>query len=341
MFVDHIKIYAKAGDGGDGSAHFRREKYDPRGGPDGGDAGNGGSVILEVHHNTDNLRDFFYKSKLIAKTGENGKGQRKTGKNSPNVIAKVPPGTLVYQINESEESGQHEKGELLTDLTQNGQSYTLCQGGIGGKGNCHFKSPTNRAPEEFTEGTPGEAGWFYLELQQIADAGLVGFPNAGKSTLLSALSSAQPKIASYPFTTLEPKVGILEFPGFQRASIADLPGLIEGAHENIGLGHDFLRHIMRCRLLIFVVDMAGSEERDPISDIEILRKEIKLHDEKLAQHPWLIIANKMDLEGAEANLIQFQNRFPKIDILPISAMEGTGISELKEYLAKRIAHRPE
>ncbi len=348
MFIDHIRIYAKAGDGGDGVVSWRREKFVPRGGPDGGDGGGGGDIVLVVDPSTDNLRAYHYDPKLIAEDGRNGIGQRKTGKSGKVVIGKVPPGTVVYRssavtVQEAVEFERSEEGiemEPIADLTDPGQEFVLCKGGEPGQGNWHFKTATNRAPVEHTLGTPGESGVFYLELRRIADAGLVGFPNAGKSTLLGKLSQAKPKVASYPFTTLQPVVGVVEFPGFRRCTIADIPGLIEGAHENRGLGHEFLRHITRCRVLLFVIDMAGSEGRDPLSDLEILRREIKEYDDELARFPWKIIANKMDLEGAEEHLATFRDRFPKIDIIPISADVGTGLDELKQALDKEVAYQP-
>jgi len=343
VFVDHIRIFARAGDGGNGVPHFRREKFEPRGGPDGGDGGRGGDVVLEVHENTDNLRDFFYKSRLLATSGLHGGMRRRAGKSGRTLVAKVPPGTVIYRL-EGDEPGVgsvHDlEKELIADLVEPGERIVLCAGGDGGKGNWHFKSSTNRSPIEFTEGTPGEQGWFFLELRRIADAGLVGFPNAGKSTLLGALSSAKPKVAAYPFTTLQPMIGVLDFPGFHRATVADIPGLIEGAHRDVGLGHDFLRHIMRCSLLLFVIDMASLEGRDPISDLQTLRKEIKLHDEGLAKHPWMVIANKMDVEGSEENLAMFRTRFPNLEILPISATEGTGLPELRGRLSEMVGQRP-
>ncbi|MGY8687375.1 MAG: Obg family GTPase, partial [Verrucomicrobiales bacterium] len=229
----------------------------------------------------------------------------------------------------------------IADLTQLGERFVLAKGGKGGKGNMNFKTSTNQAPVEFTHGEPGGNGTYYLELRRIADGGFVGFPNAGKSTLLGALSSAKPKVASYPFTTLQPMVGVVEFDGYQRATLADIPGIIEGAHKNVGLGHDFLRHITRCSLLIFVVDMAGSEERNPCEDISKLRTEISLYDDLLAKRPWIVIANKMDLPEFEENLKHFKTRFPKVDVLPISAANGDGIPELKEYLRVLIAQSPE
>lgn len=348
MFIDHIRIYAKAGDGGNGHVSFRREKYVPRGGPDGGDGGNGGHVKLVVDHSTDNLRAYHYDPKLLAENGQKGGKNQCTGKSGKIKIGKVPPGTVVYRANATtvQEAVALERGEEgidlepIADLTENGQEFILCHGGIGGKGNMNFKTSTNQAPVEFTPGTEGEGGVFYLELRRIADAGLVGFPNAGKSTLIGKLSQAQPKVASYPFTTLQPVVGVVEFEDFRRCTVADIPGLIEGAHENRGLGHEFLRHITRCRILLFVVDMAGSEGRDPVSDLEILRKEVREYDAELAQFPWIVVANKMDLEGAAENLENFRTRFPKQRIIAISADEGTGLDELKEFLNEEVGYRP-
>lgn len=347
MFIDHIRIFARAGDGGDGVVSWRREKFVPRGGPDGGDGGGGGDVILVVDPSTDNLRQYYYDPKLIAENGKNGGGTRKTGKSGKKVIGKVPPGTVVYRANAEtvQEAVDLERGEEgidmepVADLTENGQEFVVCKGGEGGLGNWNFRSATNRAPEEHTLGTPGESGVYYLELRRIADAGLVGYPNAGKSTLIGKLSAAKPKVASYPFTTLQPVVGVVEFPGYRRATIADIPGLIEGAHENKGLGHEFLRHITRCRVLLFVLDMAGSEGRDPISDLEILRKEIREYDEELARFPWKVIANKMDLEGAAENLTVFRNRFPKVEVVPISAESGEGLEELRQMLDNEVGQR--
>ena len=348
MFIDHIRIFAKAGDGGDGIVSWRREKFVPRGGPDGGDGGAGGNVVLVVDPSTDNLRQYHFDPKLIAENGKNGGGTRKTGKSGKVVIGRVPPGTVVYRANAAtvQEAVEMERGdegidlEPIADLTENGQEFVLCKGGEPGKGNWHFRTPTNRAPVECTLGTPGELGVFYLELRRIADVGLVGFPNAGKSTLLGKLSAAKPKVASYPFTTLQPVVGVLEFPGYRRCTIADIPGLIEGAHENRGLGHEFLRHITRCRVLLFVVDMAGSEARDPVSDLEILRREIREYDEELARFPWKVVANKMDLEGATEHLANFRQRFPKVEIIPISAESGEGMDDLRRMLDSEVATHP-
>lgn len=339
MFVDHIKVYARAGRGGDGSAHFYRGKFRPKGGPDGGDGGKGGDVVLLVDNSTDSLRNFFFNSKLVAEDGHPGAGAQMTGRSGKDTVYRVPAGLLISRIEQVEDPETGEITEVKiphADLTQVGQRYVLCKGGRGGKGNVHFKSPTHQAPREFTPGEEGENGYFHFELRSIADAGLVGFPNAGKSTLLSKISRAKPKIANYPFTTLKPKVGVVEFGPNRRGTVADIPGLIEGAHANIGLGHDFLRHIMRCRVLLFVVDTAGSEARDPIQDIETLRTEIKLYSPELAKRSWCIIANKIDLPEAAENIERLKERFKRIKIFPISANEGEGMQKLLNYLSEKI-----
>ena len=343
MFVDNIRIFAKAGKGGNGLASFRREKFVPRGGPDGGDGGDGGSVVLEVSTGVNDLRAFFYDPKLIATDGMPGMHARKHGRDGRSVTAKVPPGTIVYRSNAAtmqeatwlEREGDGIEVEQVADLTQPGDRFVLCQGGKGGRGNWHFRTATDQAPLKFEMGTEAESGVFFLELRRIADAGLVGYPNAGKSTLLSAISNATPKIAAYPFTTLQPIVGTLEFPDFSRAVVADIPGIIDGASQNRGLGHEFLRHIMRCRILLFVVDMTGLEH-DPIEAIQSLRKEIKLYSEELAERPWLIIANKMDDPTALENLPTLRQRFPKAEIIPISAQTRQGIPEFLEKLHEHL-----
>ena len=273
MFVDHVRIFAKAGDGGPGSSSFRRESFVPRGGPDGGDGGNGGSVILRADPHTDSLVSLFYEPQVRARDGGRGKGKQMTGKSSPSRTVPVPTGTMIFRLPPGETISTRSPEavaerpasdaapslatdglELVADLNQVGQEFVLCKGGDGGRGNVHFKSARNQAPTRADPGYPGEEGYFYLELRKIADAGLVGYPNAGKSTLLSKLSAAKPKVAAYPFTTLHPMVGIMEFPGtYERTTLADIPGLIDGAHRNVGLGHEFLRHIMRCRLNLFFI----------------------------------------------------------------------------------------
>jgi GTP-binding protein len=262
----------------------------------------------------------------------------------------VRRGVMVYDLEHEEPQPEApvKKGidihspelELIADLTQAGQEFILCKGGEGGKGNVHFKSSTNRVPREATPGEPGEEGDFVFELRTIADAGLVGYPNAGKSTLLSRISYAHPKVAPYPFTTLHPIIGVVEFPGYVRATVADIPGLIEGAHLNVGLGHEFLRHIVRCKLLLFVLDMAGSEGRNPLDDLSTLRQELKLYDPTLADRPWIVIANKMDLPEAAENLKAFKRRFRKREVIPISAATDQGIDHLKTRLHELIAPTP-
>jgi len=351
MFVDRIKVFAQAGNGGRGSVSFRREKFVPKGGPDGGDGGRGGDVILLADRHVDNLTNLFYEPIIKAKNGGHGMGKKMYGRAAPAKIVKVPVGTIVWKAEEgkrptsnaqrptpnSEESAisnQQSAIDQVVDLAKEGQEFVLCQGGKGGKGNVHFKSSRNRAPRQYTEGEEGEQGHFLLELRTIADAGLVGYPNAGKSTLLRKISAARPKVAAYPFTTLHPIIGVIEFPEYGRATIADIPGLIEGAHRGLGLGHEFLRHITRCRILLFVVDVAGSEGRSPVEDLQQLRREIDLYDPTLSRRPWFVIANKMDLPNADENLKALRKRFPKIDIVPISAATGQGIDELKKKLAQ-------
>ena len=331
MFVDRIKAFAQAGSGGRGSVSFRREKFVPKGGPDGGDGGRGGDVILRADRHVDNLSNLFYEPIIKAKSGGHGMGKKMHGKSAPAKIVKAPVGTIVWP---ADEKGRPTSAAPIVDLTRDGQEFVLCRGGAGGKGNVHFKSSRNRAPRQYTEGEEGEQGHFLLELRTIADAGLVGYPNAGKSTLLRQISAARPRVAAYPFTTLHPIIGVVEFSGYRRATIADIPGLIEGAHRGLGLGHEFLRHITRCRIFLFVVDVAGSEGRNPVEDLQQLRKELDLYDPLLSQRPWFVIANKMDLPGAEENLSGVRKKFPKIDIVPISAAKGEGIEELKKKLEK-------
>ena len=345
MFVDRVKVFAQAGTGGRGSVSFRREKFVPKGGPDGGDGGRGGNVILRADRHVDNLANLFYEPLIKAKNGGHGMGKKMSGRAGADKIVKVPVGTIVWPATEEKQptsnvqrrtSSSEQSAIPVTDLARDEQEFVLCCGGAGGKGNVHFKSSRNRAPRQYTEGEEGEQGHFLLELRTIADAGLVGYPNAGKSTLLRKISAARPKVAAYPFTTLHPIVGVIEFPGYRRATVADIPGLIEGAHRGVGLGHEFLRHITRCRVLIFVVDVAGSEGRNPVEDLQNLRREIDLYDPTLSSRAWFVVANKMDLPGAKENLKALQERFPKLQILPTSAAKGEGIDDLKQALATRI-----
>jgi GTPase len=335
MFVDRIKAFAQAGKGGRGCVSFRREKFVPKGGPDGGDGGRGGDVVLRADRHVDNLANLFYEPLVKAKNGTHGKGKKMAGRAAANKIVKVPVGTMVY-LASGDGTDESQGSQPVVDLVRDGEEFVLCRGGEGGKGNVHFKSSRNRAPRQYTDGEEGEHGHFLLELRTIADAGLVGYPNAGKSTLLRKISAARPKVAPYPFTTLHPVVGVMELPGYRHAAIADIPGLIEGAHRGLGLGHEFLRHITRCPILIFVVDVAGSEGRSPAQDLQNLRKEIDLYDPTLSSRPWLVVANKMDLPNAKENLEVLRERFPRISILPISAEKGEGIDALKEALAWRM-----
>src|SRR5947208_6148768 len=344
MFVDRIKIFAQAGKGGRGCVSFRREKFVPKGGPDGGDGGRGGDVILQADRNVDNLANLFYEPIVKAKNGGHGKGKKMAGRAGADNIVRVPLGTIVWQADEEKRStptaqrptsNSEQSAIPIIDLIHDGQEFGLCRGGGGGKGNVHFKSSRNRAPRQYTEGEEGEEGYFLLELRTIADAGLVGYPNAGKSTLLRKISAARPKVAAYPFTTLHPIIGVVEFSEYRRATIADIPGLIEGAHRGLGLGHEFLRHITRCRIFLFVVDVAGSEGRSPVGDLQQLRKELDLYDPLLSQRPWFVIANKMDLPNAQENLNALRKKFPKIDIVPISSAKSEGIDELQKELAER------
>jgi len=345
MFVDRIKVLAQAGKGGRGSVSFRREKFVPKGGPDGGDGGRGGDVILRADRHVDNLANLFYEPIIKAKNGSHGKGKKMAGRAGADKIVKIPMGTIVWQAEKQKQPtsngtqfaiGNQQSAIPLVDLVRDGQEFVLCRGGGGGKGNVHFKSSRNRAPRQYTDGEEGAHGYFLLELRTIADAGLVGYPNAGKSTLLRKLSAARPKVAPYPFTTLHPVVGVMDLPGYRHATIADIPGLIEGAHRGLGLGHEFLRHITRCPLLLFVIDVAGSEGRSPVEDLQNLRREIDLYDPALSSRPWFVVANKMDLPNANENLEMLRGRFPRISIIPISAAKGEGIDALKETLSEKM-----
>ena len=350
MFVDRVKVFAQAGKGGRGSVSFRREKFVPKGGPDGGDGGRGGDVVLRADRHVDNLTNLFYEPIIKAKNGGHGMGKKMTGRAGADKAMRLPVGTIVWRVEDGKrptfsaerQTPNPDKSvvrrsqsamDLIVDLIRDGQEFVLCRGGAGGKGNVHFKSSRNRAPRQYTEGEDGEQGYFLFELRTIADAGLVGYPNAGKSTLLRKISAARPKVAAYPFTKLHPIVGVMELPGYRRATIADIPGLIEGAHRGLGLGHEFLRHITRCRILVFVIDVAGSEGRNPLEDLQNLRREIDLYDPALSSRPWLVVANKMDLPDAKKNLRVMEERFPRINIVPISAATGEGIDALKETLA--------
>ena len=337
MFVDECKIKVQAGDGGRGCVAFRREKYEPWGGPNGGDGGRGGDVVLLGDDDTNNLIDYKFKPHWSGRRGEHGRGSNEHGADGRDCVLKMPLGTVVID---------DETGRTITEITEDGQRFVLCKGGNGGWGNTHFKSSTNRAPKNANPGQPGERGTFRLVLKSIADVGLVGFPNAGKSSLTSRLTKAHPKIASYPFTTLHPHIGVIESDDLRQARrlrLADIPGLIEGASENRGLGHRFLRHVERCALLLLLVDMAGADGRDPREDYTTLLRELKLYDPALLKKPRLVAANKMDLESAPAQLAKFKRRHPKIPLVQVSCLTGDGLDRLKQELLKRVAalHRSE
>jgi len=326
MFVDRVKIYAKAGDGGNGCLSFRREKYVPRGGPDGGHGGRGGNITLCVDEDVNHLEHLFYRPRLVAGRGGHGRGKQQAGRAAENLIIPVPPGTFVRRLPD---------GGMVADLVAPGHEFVLCAGGDGGRGNSAFKSSVNQAPRRAEKGWPGEEGKFELELKLVADAGLVGFPNAGKSTLISRLTKARPKIAAYPFTTLHPVIGAIEFEDYRKIRIADIPGLVGGAHRNVGLGHGFLRHIERCRLLLILLDMAGSDGRDPLEDHAQLLKELKLYNPQILKKPRLAVANKMDLAASAANLKRFKRRF-RMTIVPISAEKGDGVGNLLNLLKQKM-----
>lgn len=329
MFIDECVIKAQAGDGGRGCISFRREKYEPWGGPNGGDGGRGGDIVLLGDVNTNNLVDYKYKPHWKGERGEHGMGSDCNGREGRSAILKMPLGTVV--INE-------ETGKVVAEVIRDGESIVLCKGGNGGWGNTRFKSSTNRAPKRANPGAPGEGGAFRLVLKSIADIGLVGFPNAGKSSLTNKITAARPKTAAYPFTTLHPQIGVIEYndpKNFDRLLLADVPGLIEGASENRGLGHRFLRHIERCSVLMFMIDMAGADARDPRDDYATLVKELKFYDPSLLKKARLVVANKMDIPEAAKHLKKFKTR-NKVDVIEISCLTGDGLEKLKKELLKRV-----
>ncbi len=392
MFVDEIKIFARAGHGGKGAVAFHREAYVPKGGPSGGNGGRGGSVILQADHDLNNLINQFYVPRLIAQKGEGGMGKGMDGLAGKDLIVKVPCGTMVWRLpsatkpleEKAEDLDMDEledthvenplfktgtgkrpiirtsgterameidlsqddfgdgnardpvKGELVADLTEHGQQFLLCKGGRGGLGNRNFATPRRQTPRFAQPGEPGEEGDYLFELRMMAEVGLVGYPNAGKSTLLTAISRARPKVAPYPFTTLHPQPGIVEYPDFKRLTVCDVPGLIEGAHENVGLGHKFLRHILRCKILVVLLDMAGTDNREPWDDYKKLLKELELYDPAMLEKPLYVVANKMDEPAAEANLKQFKKKIKKTPVLPISAAFDQGMTEFKKLIREAV-----
>lgn len=323
MFVDKAKIYVKGGDGGDGAVSFRREKYVAEGGPAGGDGGRGGDVIFRVDEGLRTLMDFRYQRHFKADRGEHGKTKGRYGANADSLVVRVPPGTVVIE---------EESQLVLADLTKQGQEAVIARGGRGGRGNIKFASPSNPAPEIAENGEAGEERWVFLELKLLADVGLVGFPSVGKSSLLSVVSAARPKIAEYHFTTLSPNLGVVDVGDGRHFVMADLPGLIEGAHTGMGLGHEFLRHIERTRVILHVIDMASTEGRDPFDDYLAIRSELENYNPKLLACPQLIVANKMDVEGALEQLVAFRERAVSSGIehpiCEISTVTKYGIQQL-------------
>ena len=333
MFADRAKIYIRSGKGGDGHVSFRREKYVPNGGPDGGDGGNGGSVIFEVDEGLNTLTDFRHIRKYCAQDGEQGGKRNCRGKNGADIIVKVPEGTVIKEL---------ESGKIIADMSGENRRQTILSGGKGGNGNQHYATSTMQAPKYAQPGQPSKELNLFLELKVIADVGLVGFPNVGKSTLLSRVTNARPKIANYHFTTLNPNLGVVDLEGGRGFVIADIPGLIEGASEGVGLGHEFLRHIERTKILIHLVDAASTEGRDPVADIYAINKELEAYNAEIAQRPQVIAANKIDAvytENGEDPIERIKNEFePKgTKVFPISAVSGQGLQELLYYVADMLA----
>jgi GTP-binding protein len=327
VFVDQAEIYVKGGDGGPGCLSFRREKFVPRGGPDGGDGGDGGSVVFEASDDADTLMPFLGHHHWFAKNGLPGEGKDKSGRKGEDLVLKMPVGTLVFD---------RDSGLLIKDLSTPGERVIIAQGGPGGRGNARFARPTHQTPREFEEGTPGEERWLRLELKLIADVGLVGLPNAGKSTLLARLSRAHPKIADYPFTTLKPQLGIVELSGGRRFVMADIPGLIEGAHEGAGLGDEFLRHIERTRTILHLVDVGSPyQEQTPIEAYHLIRQELGKYSSLLAEKPELIVATKLDLTDAEANATELSETLGR-EVIGISGATGRGLPALVERIWKML-----
>ncbi|MDD2586547.1 MAG: GTPase ObgE [Syntrophomonadaceae bacterium] len=320
MFIDHTRVYVKGGDGGNGVAAFRREKYVPMGGPSGGDGGRGGDVIFQADEGLTTLMDFQYNKHFKASRGTHGRGKNMHGAGGEDLLVKVPVGTIIKD---------DDSGVVLADLTRPGQEVIVAKGGRGGKGNARFTSSINKAPSFSENGEPGEEGWINLELKLLADVALVGFPNAGKSTLISRISAARPKIADYPFTTLVPNLGVVATRNQDSFVVADIPGLIEGAHQGTGLGHDFLRHIDRTRVLLFILDAAETDDRNVLDDYQVLRREVELYNAELGQRPFLIAANKMDVTGARDNAAKLKEQFGD-KVFYISAVTGEGITDLIE-----------
>lgn len=332
MFLDQARINVKSGDGGNGIVAFRREKYVAHGGPAGGDGGRGGSVLFLADKNLSTLMDFKYRRHYRAKRGQHGQGKNMHGANAPDLVIRVPVGTVIKDA---------ETQEIMADLVKDGQSFEALRGGRGGRGNARFASSVNRAPALAEKGEPGTERWLILELKLLADVGLVGFPNAGKSTLISRVSAARPKIADYPFTTLVPHLGVVQIAPGESFVMADIPGIIAGAHQGAGLGHEFLRHIERTRVLVFVLDCSGMNGRDPADDYEVLLQELRLHRVGLLERPRVIAANQMDVPGSKEVIEMLKERVKDVDIFSISALTGEGVEKLIAYVYQKLAEAPE
>ena len=329
MFIDEVRILVKAGDGGNGCLAFRREKFVPRGGPSGGDGGRGGDVILVATEHQNTLLQFRYNPEHKAERGRHGEGSNRTGADGHSIDVEVPVGTVIYD---------ESTGERLYDFTHPGERFTVARGGRGGKGNARFATSTHQAPTEHEPGRPGEEKRLRLELKLLADVGLVGFPNAGKSTLISRISAARPKIADYPFTTLEPNLGVVELPDYRSFVVADIPGLIEGAHLGHGLGTQFLRHIERTRLLVHLVDVSEASGRDPVHDFDTVMEELASFTEELVTKPMIVVASKMDIaqDPARVDSLRAHAAERGLAFLEISSATGSGIEALKFAMAERI-----
>jgi GTP-binding protein len=330
MFVDRVSIYVKGGDGGPGCRSFRREKYVPKGGPDGGDGGGGGSVIVRAVAGTDSLADIVNRKHWRAEAGGRGGPDNCHGKKAEDLIIPVPPGTIICD---------RDRGNVLRDLTRAGDEVNVATGGRGGRGNRAFATSTNRAPRQTQPGTPGEERWITLELKVIADAGLVGLPNAGKSTLLSRLSQATPEIADYPFTTKHPNLGVVLVGGERAFVLADLPGLIEGAHQGVGLGHEFLRHVERTRVVVHLVEPLPPDGSDPVQNYRTIRRELELHDQALAKKPEIIAISKSELTGSDAVRRRLEDELGR-PVLAISAVTGAGLSDLVRAVVGELQELP-
>jgi GTP-binding protein len=331
-FVDYVKIYVKAGDGGRGCVSFRREKYVPKGGPDGGDGGKGGDVIIRASSELHTLLDHRYQKTYKAKRGEHGKGSNMKGKDGEDLIIQVPIGTVVKDADSE---------EILADLDEDGKDLIVARGGKGGLGNAHFATPINQTPRYAQPGQKGEEKWIILELKLLADVGLIGLPNAGKSTLISIISSARPQIADYPFTTLTPVLGVVKYKDYQSFVVADIPGLIEGAHKGAGLGHQFLRHVERTSILLHLVDVSDYLQSDPVGDFEKIQKELELYNPELINKPFAVVGTKIDIayEGKRLKRLKDYCKGKGIDFFPISAVKKEGIDKILEYLSVKVSNK--